>query len=154
MKNDTCVICGEKFNVPRESKLYCSDSCKQTAYERKKKEKEDTLVKVETAIENEVVKTNKIIIFSMPEFNEVMSKLNDEISKKLDFYKYFFIRKSLSGKPNIEEIIKYLMLYEDKIKDDYFYDKNFDDNFIYENYQKFIKEFHDESKYQIIVSKE
>lgn len=154
MKNDTCVICGEKFDVPRESKKYCSDSCKQTAYERKKKDKEDTLVKVETVIENEIIKTNKIIIFSMPEFKEIMSILTDDISEKLNFYKYCFLRKSLSGIPNNDDIIEYLMEYEDKIKNDYFEDKNFSDNFIYDNFQIFMKEFYNESKYQIIVSKE
>ena len=38
MKNDTCIICGNKFEYPREGKLYCSDSCKSSAYINRKKE--------------------------------------------------------------------------------------------------------------------
>jgi len=35
MKNDTCFVCGEKFE-PRKNKMYCPDSCKQIAYNNRK----------------------------------------------------------------------------------------------------------------------
>lgn len=153
MKNDTCVICGEKFKYSRNGKLYCGDSCKQTAYERKKKEKEDTTVKIETVIENEIVKTNRIIIFSLPEFKEVLEKLPKEISSCLDYYRYFFLRKNISGKPNIDQIIEYILLFKEQIESDSFNDVG-TKPYIYIQYQEFLKEFHNESKYQIMVSKE
>ncbi len=33
MKNDICVICGNRFNKPRAGKLYCSDECELVAFD-------------------------------------------------------------------------------------------------------------------------
>jgi len=37
IKNTHCIICGEPFDIKRASKLYCSSSCRQSAYYHKEK---------------------------------------------------------------------------------------------------------------------
>jgi len=111
MKNDTCVICGKTFE-PREKKLYCSDTCKQYAFNKRKQDSE-----VKPDQEPETSEPGKPIYeFSLKEFKEfsALSKRSD-----IDLFKYMFIRKNLSGLPSVEEICEY------------FTNFNKDDDFLY-----------------------
>lgn len=143
MKNDTCVVCGEKF-TPRESKLYCSDSCKQTAFERRKNDKQNKTAEIQT----NSTSVNKIIIFDYSEYKEVISKLPKCYIEWMPFETYCFIRKTLSGTPSVEKIIEMLKVYEELINSTDLHDESVRSPF-YNQYQQFLKEMFDEKKYMI-----
>ncbi|PKP22703.1 MAG: hypothetical protein CVU05_02690 [Bacteroidetes bacterium HGW-Bacteroidetes-21] len=143
MKNDTCVICGEKFE-PREKKLYCSDSCKQKAF-LQRKEKENNPETPEIIPEQKIIKKN-IIIFDYQEYKSVLEKLPYKFTEWLLFERYCFFRKNLSGEPIIEDIIEYLMLYERDICSDTFNSYNCHYR---EPFDLFLNDFHNEEKYII-----
>ena len=144
MKNDTCIICGEKFK-PRENKLYCSDKCKQIAYQKRIDEKNVDVINNDVTVKEVVNK--KVIVFYMSEYEEVISKLPETMKKELKFEKYCFLRKNYSGKPVVEDIVKYLMLLKEEIENDYFCYKEIEDNFIYDQFHEFMKDFYNHEKY-------
>lgn len=103
MRNDTCTVCGKKFE-PREKKLYCSEKCKQYAYLNRKKD-EPIITPIKDPPINSL-KPEIIYTFNKKEFDEVKKTV------KMNYEVYCFFRKNLSGFRNIPEIIDYINQFE------------------------------------------
>ncbi|MFW5804034.1 MAG: hypothetical protein ACOCWG_02265 [bacterium] len=108
MENKNCVVCGSEIEHTRKGKKYCSENCKNKAYNERKIEAKKS--------EIEVLKDKGIEIlytFKTSEFERVSKKMN--LSSPMDFETYCFFRKNLSINVSDEFIIDYLQ----KITTDY-----------------------------------
>lgn len=106
MKNTTCIICGKEF-PPREKKLYCSDSCRQKAYEIKKSK---GIAGTESETPKEKSAKYKI---DYTEYEQYVSLLKDRKHEKraneINIVIYSFFRKNLVGVFfNIDVIYDYI----------------------------------------------
>jgi hypothetical protein len=115
MRNDTCIICGQKFE-PREGKLYCSENCKQKAYNDRKKEsnpEEETDLKCQSM----EVKKNILYTFYLEEFELVKKRAKEKEIRDpfnfLDFDQYCYFRRLINtqGKVNIDFIVNAISKY-------------------------------------------
>jgi hypothetical protein len=100
MKNDTCTVCGKKFE-PRQGKLYCSESCKQAAFNERKKIPKDF---EEGEILSHEIKKKVLYQFEKEEYLKVEEAYGD----KLNIIEYCFMRKNLIGNPTVKEIVEYI----------------------------------------------
>ena len=122
MKNDTCIMCGEKFE-PKENKMYCSDACKQKAY---------SIRKISEEKEKNVVYT-----ISMSELKKVQQI--DDSNEGMGIEVYAFIRKNLQGSVNVEFIVDYIA---NLSLSSFFDNVRLKGTVQYDEYQKFLKLFH------------
>lgn len=99
MKNNSCIVCGNTFE-PREGKLYCSESCKQSAYRKKKisKDNPDEDKEKKTIVR----KPEPMYSFDYAEYLAVKKEID------IRFDLFCFVRRSLSGIPDISFIIDYI----------------------------------------------
>ncbi|MBA7580153.1 hypothetical protein ES708_22044 [subsurface metagenome] len=118
MKNDTCVICGKQFDKPRAGKLYCSDKCKQAAFDMKIHSTGKPEIIKEEPTHN--VKLDRLYQFNLFEFEQVKEKF------KIEADIYWFLRKNLSGPVDLDQIISHVRNFTCGENGQYFY----------ENYQK------------------
>jgi len=118
MKNDTCVICGKQFDKPRAGKLYCSNKCKQAAFDMKKHSIRKTEVVKEEPNHN--VKLDRLYHFNLYEFKQVKEKSGIEWEPEV----YWFLRKNLSGLVDLDQIISHIQSFTccDSCGDCFFYD--------------------------------
>ena len=101
MRNDTCIICGTKF-LPREGKMYCSESCRTIAYNKRQKEKADN-----PQPEVKTMKEEPLYIFENKEFKEV-EKITTKLKGEDVLLIYCYYRKNMTGIPKIKEISEYI----------------------------------------------
>jgi hypothetical protein len=115
MKNDTCVICLKNFE-PRQGKLYCSDACKQQAYQSRQEEASSVEKKTDLLEERVSIKKPKYR-FNHTEYNEYIKRYPDTHINNM--YRYFFFRKNLSGQLKFDEV----MIYFQDFIDNGFFDR-------------------------------
>lgn len=105
MRNDTCVACGKKFE-PRKGKLYCSDSCKQSAWNEKNKIPKNFK---EGEIQSLEVIKNVIYQVEYDEYLKVKEVYEKEVFRdNLSLIDYCFIRKNQVGNPNMKQIVDWI----------------------------------------------
>ncbi|HAF30559.1 MAG TPA: hypothetical protein DCG75_16065 [Bacteroidales bacterium] len=131
-RNDTCIVCGAKFE-PRKDKLYCSDTCKQKAYnDRKQKEEMEGIGNNSNCLTNEA-KQNILYTFYFKEYELVKETAKNiegfKLAQNLTLEEYCFFRKNLSGEVSIDFIIEYI--------------DNFDQEDLIDNNRKLKKKYDD-----------
>ena len=101
MKNTVCAVCGKEF-PPKANKMFCSDACRQKAYQNKKgkgltgneeeKPQKDIKEKKEVSVK---------FTIDFKEYEQYIKYLKDnnfeKLAKQFDFVLFAFFRKNLMG---------------------------------------------------------
>lgn len=117
-----CVACGNKIENPRRRKMYCSESCKNRAYNDRKKQSEES---------DNTGEAKQVVLYTF-DFNEFK-----EIKCDQTFEVYCFLRKNLSGEPDFMFIKDYINNFDtSKIYNE---EKG---SIIYQEYIRFLTIFH------------
>lgn len=136
--NDTCIVCGEKFE-PRLNKKYCSEKCRHKHYYWNKKE----------ALYPDPEESGQDKPGSMKIYYNEYKKVKDTIKRFLPIELYCFLRKDLSNSSSIDFIVDYINNF-----DLYFFDEELLNDPKYKQYQLFLRDFFQSGKIEIIESRD